>query len=276
MNDRTIIAPPDTCVLECTGLGYAIDGAWLLRDVTLSVHRGENLGIVGPNGSGKSTLIKLLSGLLRPATGTVALLGEPLARLRRNKIAQVLAVVEQQAETGDAISVGDAVELGRTPWLSALSPWSQEDDDIVAQALSDVGMAHLRNRIWHSLSGGERQRAHIARALAQRPQVLLLDEPTNHLDIRHQLALLRLVHGLPITTVAALHDLNQALGCDRLVVMEAGRTVAIGSPHDVLTPARLSDTFGVHGHWLTDPADGTRVLRLRHLSSSQNGVSAHA
>src|SRR3546814_5537778 len=66
-------------------------------------------------------------------------------------------------------------------------------------------------RHWHTLSGGERQRVHIARALAQEPQVLLLDEPTNHLDIHHQLPILSLVAALPVTSVVALHDLNQAL-----------------------------------------------------------------
>ncbi|MCM8567426.1 ABC transporter ATP-binding protein [Thauera linaloolentis] len=264
-------------VLACEGLSYAVGQTWLLREVSLAVRAGENLGIVGPNGSGKSTLLKLLSGVHTPAAGEVRLLGQPLAKMRRRQVAQLLAVVEQQAETGDAISVRDAVELGRTPWLSALAPWGEEDERIVRQALRDVAVEHLQARIWHSLSGGERQRVHIARALAQRPTVLVLDEPTNHLDIRHQLSLLKLVHTLPVTTVAALHDLNQALGCDRLAVMEQGRMVALGAPCEVLTPERLRTTFGVHGHWLTDPADGARILRLRQLPSHESieGNSPH-
>jgi iron complex transport system ATP-binding protein len=174
-----------------------------------------------------------------------------------------MAVVEQHAQTGDAISLLEAVELGRTPWLSALTPWSDDDDRIVAQAIADVHLQHLAHRAWHTLSGGEQQRGHIARALAQRPQVLLLDEPTNHLDIQQQLSILRLVQDLPVTTVVALHDLNQALGCDRLAVMDGGRLVALGSPFDVLSPELLGDVFGVRGHWLVDPYDGARLLRLR-------------
>ncbi|MNF94718.1 Hemin import ATP-binding protein HmuV [compost metagenome] len=104
---------------------------------------------------------------------------------------------------------------------------------------------------------------HIARALAQRPRILLLDEPTNHLDIQHQLAILQVVHALPVTTVIALHDLNQALACDRLAVLEKGRLVALGKPMEVLTPQRLLDTFGVHAHYLIDPFDGAQILRLR-------------
>lgn len=188
--------------------------------------------------------------------------GKPLTSLSRREVARQLAFVEQQADTSDAVTVRDAVELGRTPWLSALQPWSAEDERIVMQALADVDMAHMHEHAWSTLSGGERQRVHIARALAQQPQVLLLDEPTNHLDIQHQLSILNLVRALPVSTLIALHDLNQALECDRLGVMERGRLVALGEPNEVLTSERLRDTFGVRARYLTDPEDGARILRF--------------
>ena len=249
--------------LACSGLGLNLSGNRVLSNIDLSVAAGETLGIVGPNGSGKSSLLKLLAGLRTPSSGSVQLLGEPLARLPRRRVAQALALVEQQADTLDAISVFDAVALGRTPWLSALAPFSREDRAMVEQALADLDATHLRERAWSSLSGGERQRVHIARALAQRPQVLLLDEPTNHLDIQHQLSLLHQVQALPVTTLVALHDLNQALTCDRVAVLDQGRLVALGKPLQVLTPERLLSTFGVHAHYLTDPFDGARILRFR-------------
>jgi iron complex transport system ATP-binding protein len=260
-------APPviRESVLSCSGLGFHVRDAELLHDIHLDIRRGETLGIVGPNGSGKSTLLKLLAGVRVPSRGDIHLNGQRLKALSRRTIAQTLAVVEQQADTLDAISVFDAVALGRTPWLSALSPWSEADDAIVQQALRDVDAAHLKNRTWHSLSGGERQRVHIARALAQRPQILLLDEPTNHLDIQHQLAILKVVQALPVTTLIALHDLNQALTCDRLAILERGRLVALGKPMEVLTPQRLQDTFGVHAHYLIDPFDGAQILRFRSV-----------
>ena len=250
-------------VLSCSGLGFDVRDAQLLHDIHLDIRQGETLGVVGPNGSGKSTLLKLLAGVRVPTRGEVRLGEQRLKDLSRRTVAQMLAVVEQQADTDDSISVLDAVSLGRTPWLSALRPWSREDDAIVQQALHDVDATHLKTRTWRSLSGGERQRVHIARALAQRPQILLLDEPANHLDIQHQLAILQVVHALPVTTVIALHDLNQALGCDRLAVLERGRLVALGHPFEVLTPQRLQDTFGVQAHYLIDPYDGARILRFR-------------
>ncbi|WP_366299982.1 ABC transporter ATP-binding protein [Pseudomonas atacamensis] len=249
-------------VLSCAGVGFKVRGAELLNGVSLDVQRGETLGIVGPNGSGKSTLLKLLAGLREPSAGHVQLDGQALGKMSRRSIAQTLAVVEQQADTDDGIRVFDAVALGRTPWLSALQPWSPADEAIVEQALVDVDAVHLRNRLWRSLSGGERQRVHIARALAQRPQILLLDEPANHLDIQHQLSILQVVRALPVTTLIALHDLNQALKCDRLAVLERGRLVALGEPLHVLTPERLQTTFGVRAHYLTDPFDGAPILRF--------------
>ncbi|WP_313201297.1 ABC transporter ATP-binding protein [Pseudomonas sp.] len=259
----TVMHTAQAAPLACSGLGLQLSGNSVLSNIDLSVAAGETLGIVGPNGSGKSSLLKLLAGLRTPSSGNVQLLGEPLARLPRRRVAQALALVEQQADTLDAISVFDAVALGRTPWLSALAPFSREDRAIVEQALADLDATHLRERAWRSLSGGERQRVHIARALAQRPRVLLLDEPTNHLDIQHQLSLLQQVQALPVTTLVALHDLNQALTCDRVAVLDQGRLVALGKPLQVLTPERLLSTFGVHAHYLTDPFDGARILRFR-------------
>src|SRR3546814_9650521 len=133
----------------------------------------------------KSTLLKLLAGIRRPTTGRVLFDGRPLAALPPRQVAQRIALVEQRSETGDRITVRDAVELGRTPWLSALHPFSADDNAVVLRALAAVDMKGFAARHWHTLSGGERQRVHLARALAQEPQVLLLDAPTNHLDI-HQ------------------------------------------------------------------------------------------
>jgi iron complex transport system ATP-binding protein len=252
-----------TRVMACADLSWSVKGNLIVKGVSLELQRGETLGLIGPNGSGKSSLLKLLSGIRPPDSGRIQLDGEALTDMTRRDIAQMIAVVEQQAETSDAISVLDAVELGRTPWLSALTPWSAVDDEIVQQALVDVDMADKRKRAWHSLSGGERQRVHIARALAQRPQILLLDEPTNHLDIQHQLSILGLVRSLPVTTMIALHDLNQALACDRLAVMDKGELIAIGEPAQVLTCELLRSTFGVEAHYLIDPHDGARILRFR-------------
>lgn len=260
--ESTARVPAGPVVLEACQVGWQVRGVSIVEDVSLQLHAGEMLGLIGPNGSGKSTLLRLLAGVSEPSSGEVRLQGHSLRRTARRMIARKLALVSQMADTSDAITVLDAVELGRTPWLSALQTWSQHDDDVVAEALSLVGMLERRQRLWATLSGGERQRTHIARSLAQQPEILLLDEPTNHLDIHQQLSLLRLIRGLPMTVAVAIHDLNHALLCDRLAVLCDGRLVRVGRPDAVLEPALLQEVFKVGVSQLVDPHDQARVLRF--------------
>lgn len=250
-------------VLEARALHLRRGRARVLDDVSLRVGRAEVLGLVGPNGSGKSTLLRALAGLARADAGQVLLDGRDIARMPRRAVARRLAFVAQFADTADRLTVAGAAGLGRIPWLDRDNPWGPADDARVADGLARVGLAGMEDRDWASLSGGERQRVHIARALVQAPQILLLDEPTNHLDIRHQLQLLDLVTGLGIAVVIALHDLNHALRCDRVAVMQAGRLVQAGPPDRVLEPALLGRVFGIRAHRLTDPADGQAVWRFQ-------------
>jgi iron complex transport system ATP-binding protein len=249
-------------ILETRSLGWSVRGKPIVTGVDLTIREGETLGLVGPNGSGKSTLLKLLAGIRRPSSGEVWVKGRALAAVPRREAARMIAFLEQQAETTEAITVRDSVELGRTPWLTPLQPWSPEDDRIVAQALADADMEGFERRSWATLSGGERQRVHLARALAQRPEILLLDEPTNHLDVQHQLSTLGLVAKLPVTAVIALHDLNQALACDSVGVLAGGRLVALGVPEEVLTVERVNAVFGIRASIVTDASDGARLFRF--------------
>ncbi|NTG76916.1 ABC transporter ATP-binding protein [Agrobacterium rhizogenes] len=249
--------------LSARNVSWNAGGQVIVRDISLDVRTGEFLGIVGPNGSGKTSLMMMLSGIRKPKTGEIFVDGTPIRSLGRRELSRRLALVEQQADTGERITARQAVELGRTPYLGALSPWSATDDAIVEAALVNVDMLHLSGRLWHTLSGGERQRLHIGRALAQQPKILLLDEPTNHLDIGHQIGLLDLVRRQDLTVVAALHDLNHAaMFCDRLAVMNDGRLVAFGTPREVLTAECIRDVFGVEVEVEHD-SDGGCFIRYR-------------
>ncbi len=235
----------------------------ILTDVSLCIEAGELFGLVGPNGSGKSTLMRCFAGLRRPSAGRILADGADLARMPGRARARRIALVEQQADTTDRLTVREAVELGRVPYLSPLRGWGAADAAAVADALAAVEMTGFATRHWHTLSGGERQRVHIARALAQSPDLLLLDEPTNHLDIRHQLSLMALVRDLPVTRVVALHDLNQAMICDRIGVLHQGRLVAAAPPDEVLDEGVLARVFGVAGTSHLDH-DGSRRLCFSH------------
>ncbi|AZI89090.1 siderophore ABC transporter ATP-binding protein EitC [Kosakonia cowanii] len=218
----------------------------IVNDVSLTVARGETVGLLGPNGSGKSSLLRVLAGLRRPHKGRVLLDGQNLHRLPKKQLARRVAFVEQHGMTDANMRVRDVVKLGRIPHHSPFSSWSTEDDETISAALARVDMLEKSQQGWLTLSGGERQRVHIARALAQMPSEILLDEPTNHLDIHHQLQLMKLISELPVTSIVAIHDLNHALMfCDSLIVMQHGAVVASGTPQAILTEDLLWEVFRV-------------------------------
>lgn len=218
----------------------------IVNDVSLTVARGETVGLLGPNGSGKSSLLRVLAGLRRPHKGRVLLDGQNLHRLLKKQLARRVAFVEQHGMTDANMRVRDVVKLGRIPHHSPFSNWSTEDDETISAALARVDMLEKSQQGWLTLSGGERQRVHIARALAQMPSEILLDEPTNHLDIHHQLQLMKLISELPVTSIVAIHDLNHALMfCDSLIVMQHGAVVASGTPQAILTEDLLWEVFRV-------------------------------
>lgn len=247
-------------IIQTENLGWTMRGHKIIQDVTIHVNEGEIFGLIGPNGSGKSSLLKLISGILKPSTGSVKLLNISLSKMNRRRIAQNIAIVEQNSHTSDNLCVNDVVQLGRTPWLTALRPWNKTDDLIVQKAIECVEINEIKKRLWPTLSGGESQRVQLARALAQDPKVLLLDEPTNHLDIYHQLIFLELIKKISMTTLLAIHDLNHVQICDRIGVMENGHLVATGKPHDILKPDLIKKVFGVDMHVLNNPMNGNRVI----------------
>jgi iron complex transport system ATP-binding protein len=240
--------------LKADNLVWKIGAKTIVDGVSFCAEPGKMLGLLGPNGSGKTSLLRLLAGLKPPRSGEVTLDGKNIAQIGRRAMAQRVAFIEQHATTNASLRVIDVVKLGRFPHRSMFSSWSKVDDEAVAYALDRTEMAAKRNDQWQSLSGGEKQRAHLARALAQAPKELILDEPTNHLDIHHQISLMRLVSTLPVTSIIALHDLNHAaMFCDQLIVMQAGKIVASGTPEDVLTQALLRDVFSVDARVESSP-----------------------
>ena len=232
----------------------------VLAGVTLAVQPGEVLGVLGPNGAGKSTLLGALSGELRAEQGQVWLDQRELSQWPGAERAQRLAVLPQASTLDFAFRVEEVVGMGRLPHQTG----RVRDDEIVGAALDAADVSHLHGRSYLGLSGGERQRVHLARALAQEPTDLILDEPTNHLDIHHQLDILRLIAGLPITTIVALHDLNlAAMFCDRLAIMRDGRLVAAGTPQEVLTESLIAQVFSVRA--IVAPSTLHRGLHIQYL-----------
>jgi iron complex transport system ATP-binding protein len=157
------------------------------------------------------------------------------------------------------------VAAGRLPHQGLFRQWSVEDESVVDDALDRANLTAMRFREVDTLSGGQRQRCWFAMCLAQNTPVLLLDEPTTFLDISAQLDMLDLAWKLNReegrTVVMILHDLNLAARySDSIVAMKEGKVVAIGTPHEVLTPEVLRDIFEIEVAIMTDPATGCPVV----------------
>lgn len=242
-------------MLTVEGLSFSVGERQILDRVGLRVQPGEFVGIVGPNGSGKSTLLKNVYKVLRPREGAVELMGEDLLTMSGREMAQRLAVVVQEHESGFDFTVEEVVMMGRQARKRLLEPDSREDRALVNRVLGLTGLRAIREQGFSTLSGGEKQRVLIARALAQQTACLILDEPTNHLDIRYQLELMDTVKGLGLTVVAAIHDLNiAAMYCDRLYAVKDGQIVGEGAPRELLTAEFIRWVYEIDAEVVTDGA----------------------
>ena len=244
--------------------GPGIGNADVLVGVSLAVAPGDLACVLGPNGAGKSTLLRVMAGTLAPARGKVTLLGRPIGHWERAKIARKVAVVAQSSEVAFGYAVRDVVMMGRAPHQDAWLRSGAADALAVERALARCDLGPLAARRVDELSGGEQKRVAIARALAQEPEVLLLDEPGAFLDVRHQVMLYDLLDELRadgVACVVVMHDLNVAAQyATKVVLMKAGRVLAVGAIADVRTYARIKETFDADLYCGINDVNGSRFF----------------
>jgi NitT/TauT family transport system ATP-binding protein len=206
---------------------------------SLSVAEGEFVAIVGPTGCGKSTLLNAAAGLLAPSTGTVTILGKPLAGLN----AQAGYLFQQDAlmpwkTARDNVAIGlEVAGVARTEAL-------KRADAMLAR----VGLRTFTERYPHQLSGGQRKRVALAQVLVREPKILLMDEPFGPLDAQTRLIMGELLLGLWQADRKAVmfvtHDLDEAIAlADRVVIMSAGPAARIigDFPIDIDRPRDIAE-----------------------------------
>ncbi len=238
---------PEASLFSCENLRIDVEGRVLVDALTLSVKRGELLGVLGQNGSGKTLTMHTLAGLRPTASGHVALDDDDLASINRQAIARRLALLPQHVDDIFPATVLDTAMIGRHPHIGRFQWESAEDISIGRAALAAVDLDELARRDVLTLSGGERRRLAIAQVLAQQPDVFLLDEPTNHLDPQHQLDALRLFRQRAdegAAVIATLHDVNLAVRfADRCLLLYGDGRWDLGATHDVLDEDRLTRLY---------------------------------
>ncbi|MEG1421534.1 MAG: heme ABC transporter ATP-binding protein [Citrobacter sp.] len=248
-------------------LHYRVADQSVIRDVSLSLTKGELVALIGPNGAGKSTLLRLLTGFLKPDAGHCLLDGRSLGNWSTQALSRHRAVMRQQTQVGFDWQVEAVIAMGRTPWTQRPEP------ALIAQVMALTGCTPLAGRHYAALSGGEQQRVQLARALAQlwsngAPRGwLFLDEPTSALDLYHQQHLLRLLTSLTaggeLHVCIVLHDLNlAALWADRIVLLHDGRIVSQGTPKAVLQADDLMRWYGAQLHVGQHPVNASPQVFL--------------
>lgn len=216
--------------LSLSGIGAGYGKERVLRNLSLSVKKGECLAILGENGAGKTTLFRAILYLLPNMTGTLRILDRTI-KTREDGAwvrSQVGYVPQSQGKGMLPISVFDAVMLGR--WgksFAYLRRPAARDREITAAMLDVVGLQDLRFKDCRALSGGQIQRVHIARALVREPRILLLDEPTTYLDAASRDVLTHLLDQVrkkwSLTILMISHDGEYACQlADRVVCLRQG------------------------------------------------------
>jgi phosphonate transport system ATP-binding protein len=269
-----------------------VKGEPVLKDVSLSIGRGEMVALIGASGSGKSTLIRAVAGLValdRPPSGgdvAVRVLGSPMQRGGRitaeaKALRSRLAIVFQQFNLVPRLSVLTNVLvglLGQTPrWRGSLGRFTHAEKQRAMHALARVGIAEHALKRGSELSGGQQQRAAIARSLVQGAEILIADEPIASLDPSSARRVMDIIATLNrhdgMTVLVSLHQVEYALSyCPRTIALRQGEVVYDG-PSEALTPGFLGELYGAESEDLFLPNMTAR--RREVVGSTGRARAAH-
>lgn len=264
------VAVPQHPLVAVDGVSKSYSDAPALSPVSFAIQPGERVALAGPSGSGKTTLLYLLAGILQPDTGSLAIDGKDLARVKPGReLSLLVGIIHQQYDLVPHLPVLHNVLAGRLgQWgllrSAASLVWPQERG-LAENALERMGIGDKAWERTSHLSGGEQQRAAIARLMVQSPQVVLADEPVASLDPAMADEMLRLLTGLAEdggrALVVSLHspELIRRF-CTRVIGLRAGR-LAFDLPAEAVTGRTMDDLYRLETPFSDMPErDGTPVL----------------
>ena len=210
--------------------------------VDLEVSKHRLTSFIGPNGAGKSTLLGMMSRLLPKDEGLIYINGQEIETWNSTELAKELAVLKQNQQVHVSMTVEEFVRFGRFPYTKGRI--TNEDEQIVEEALKNTNLLEFRNRDIGTLSGGQYQRALIAMVLAQDTEWILLDEPLNHLDLKQAYEVMNLLRFLVDvkgkSIVIVMHDLNMASNfSDEIACFKDGKCII----HDTVDTVMKDDVL---------------------------------
>ena len=229
-------------MIEIENLYVGYDGKTIIKKFNLKIEKGF-VGILGPNGSGKTTLLRSIAGILKPEKGSIRIFGKDILEISRREISRMVTMISQ-----DFIPMYDytSLDIVKMAFSSRSFFPSAEEDEKAVEALREVGVEHLKDRMFSTLSGGEKRLVMIARALAQGSEVILVDELELHLDPPHKKRIAETLKEISESgkiVISVFHDIQLAFSfSNRFVGLKSG--VIVFDSRDP-NPGDLESLFGM-------------------------------
>lgn len=255
--------PSDQPIIRVENLSYAYPvedenqtPKQALKDINLTVNPGEFVGIIGHNGSGKSTLSKILNGIIVPDSGDAWI--EGMNTKDAEKIWDIRKTAGMVFQNPDNQLVSSVVETDVAFGMENLGVPSDQIKEKVTEVLEMVGMSDYRKARPHQLSGWQKQRIAIAGILAMNPDCIIFDEPTAMLDPNGRAEVMKTIldlnrsHGMTVLHIT--HYMSELVDADRIVVMDSGRIVAVGTPRQIFSKVAMLKQIGLDVPQMTELA----------------------
>lgn len=231
-------------VIDVSGLSVSYGRKTVLSHIYLQIGAGQLIGVIGPNGAGKSTLFKAILGLIEPTSGTIEVFGEDIDQHRAT-----IAYIPQKDDVDWTFpaTVRDVVAIGRYPHKGIFQSLNSSDQQIIDEALEEMGISDLENRQIGELSGGQQQRVFLARALAQEANLLFLDEPFVGVDNTTEDKIIGMLQRLTAsgkTCLVVHHDLSTVKSYFDHVILLNRKLIKYGPTETTFNDELLTKTYG--------------------------------
>ncbi len=237
-------------MLKVENISVTIAGTSIVSDICFELNKNDIFTISGPNGAGKTMLIKAIMGII-PHKGKAFLDGKDISTINPKDLAKEIGVLSQRHNIQFDYQVRQVVELGRYCHKKGLfATLTDNDNDIIDNAMEITGIKQLQHRSILTLSGGELQRVFLAQIFTQRPKIIILDEPTNHLDLQYQIEIFEIVKEWvkegDRSVMAIVHDLNFVYTyATKALLIKDGVNYSYGKVSDVLSCDNLKNVYNI-------------------------------
>lgn len=240
-------------IFEVKNGTFGYEKRTILNNISFEVKTGEVMSVLGSNGVGKTTLLKCMMGFLKWQEGQSYVDGIAISEIGSKELWKRIAYVPQAKGSAFSFTALDMVVLGRSAHIGTFKQPQKEDIQIALDAMEEIGILHLKDKLCTKMSGGELQMVLIARALTVFPEMLVLDEPESNLDFKNQLIILDTIKKLSkernISAIVNTHYPAHALQMsDKALMLNRDGTSFYGDAVQVINEKNMKTVFGVNVH----------------------------